>query len=349
MSAEDGIRAVANVYNYAAEHHWENMILCFHGGEPLLAGLRFYERVLNYVRERQPPGCDVDITIQSNLTLLDDAFISLFSQYDIQVSTSLDGPSTIHDRLRPRRDGHGTYNEIVERVDRLRSRGIQVGAICTMNRLNFGHEVEIFAAFKQLGIDFKANHVHSIGAAATGGLGLSADEIADSMIAFFDLWFLGSEPTIKERNTFEIAANLLAGQPVTCVFKPNCQESIICIEFNGEVFACDAIKYSASQDTSLCYGNALEQPFGEILASPNRIRFLSRRSEILGGCPDCRYRDICNGGCVLDSLALNGNLMCKSPMCLGYKRVFGYIEEALWKHKIIQEVTRSVGKPGRLT
>jgi uncharacterized protein len=335
MSSDEATLAISRIYEYATDSKWPDLVICFHGGEPLLAGPQFYEVVFEFARSRQPRECNVEIAIQSNLTLLNESFLSLFSRYSVQVSTSLDGPQELHDRIRSRVNGKGTFKDVVAALHLLKSQGIKTGVICTMNRLNFGFEEGIFAFFKDLEQDFKANHVHNIGAAYNSDLGLTPDEIAQSMIRFFDLWFLDRTPKIKEGNTFEVSVNILTGRPSSCIFKENCQDSIVSIEFDGNVTSCDSIKYIKNQDSTIYYGNIFHQPLSEIMVSCNRREILKRRAALLDGCADCRYSDICNGGCMLDPIVMYGSFLRKTPLCPGYKRVFTHIEEALWENKIV--------------
>ena len=43
-----------------------------------------------------------------------------------------------------------------------------------------------------------------------------------------------------------------------------------------------------------------DDDFTALAASPRRARFLSRSDERPPDCPDCPYRQLCNGGCPRD-------------------------------------------------
>jgi len=331
MSQSQAQLAISGIFEYAAANNWPEMTLCFHGGEPLLAGIEFFDKVLAFAQSHAPKTCNVDFSIQSNLTLFNESYLSLFKEYSVQVSTSLDGPEAIHNKIRPYFGGQGSFQKILWALDQLRANGLKTGIICTINRDNFGLEEEIFSFFKSIAHDFKANHVHEIGAAAVNNLGLSAQQIAHSMIGFFNLWYYDKNPKIRERNTFEIATNLFTHKPSTCVFQKNCQESIICIEPDGFVTPCDAMKYLFPDRAETYYGNIYSQSFNEILNSDNRQKYLGRNTGILTECKNCKYLKICNGGCMLDAISKYGHFTERSPQCPGYKVVFAHIEEVLSK------------------
>ena len=70
----------------------EDATICvsFHGGEPLLAGLEWYQYALHRLQ-----ACfagRLEMHLQSNLWLLDDPFCELFKNFDVSIGSSLDGP-----------------------------------------------------------------------------------------------------------------------------------------------------------------------------------------------------------------------------------------------------------------
>lgn len=180
-------------------------------------------------------------------------------------------------------------------------------------------------------MEFKANHVQHIGSASVNGLGLKPEEVSNSMIKFFDLWFYDKEPKIKEENTFEITINLLTKTPSICSFQENCQKSFFAIEYDGAITTCDPMKY-VSKD--IVYGNILNEPFEDIMNSVTRQEFLQRHIIIKDECNNCSYSVICNGGCQLDSIIEYGNPFHKASMCSGYKKVYKYIDDAIQKSGI---------------
>lgn len=63
---------------------------CFQGGEPTVAGIDYFKDFIDYV-DRVNTGKKITYAIQTNATLLDDAWIELFSKHDFLVGVSLDG------------------------------------------------------------------------------------------------------------------------------------------------------------------------------------------------------------------------------------------------------------------
>ena len=67
--------------------------LIFHGGEPLLAGLPYYQELLQFEIELmvQYEGLSFENSIETNGYLLDDDWIKFFHENDFGVGISIDG------------------------------------------------------------------------------------------------------------------------------------------------------------------------------------------------------------------------------------------------------------------
>ncbi len=74
--------------------------LAWQGGEPTLMGLDFLRRALEVERDALPEGWQVERTIQTNGTLLDDEWAAFLADNDILVGLSIDGPRELHNAYR---------------------------------------------------------------------------------------------------------------------------------------------------------------------------------------------------------------------------------------------------------
>lgn len=81
--------------------------LSVHGGEPLLMGVQRMGTFLGAVREQLPPD-RLRISLQSNGTLLSPEWLTLFSDNDVSLCISADGPRDLQDVFRPYRGGGGS-------------------------------------------------------------------------------------------------------------------------------------------------------------------------------------------------------------------------------------------------
>ena len=90
----------------------------FQGGEPslvpdLLEYGMSYATSLNQVRKRQ-----LKFVLCTNCVNLTDRVLALCKEYDVLISTSLDGPSFLHNRNRGKTD---SYERVISGIERARS------------------------------------------------------------------------------------------------------------------------------------------------------------------------------------------------------------------------------------
>ena len=73
--------------------------IIWHGGEPMLWGINNYRAIFAYMRQ-EFAGYEVQNSMQTNLSLVNDEWIDLFLQYNVRVGFSLDGTADIHSQQR---------------------------------------------------------------------------------------------------------------------------------------------------------------------------------------------------------------------------------------------------------
>lgn len=123
----------------------------FQGGEPLL-NFDVIKHIIKYTEERKG-NHDIQYNVVSNLTLITNEILEYFIRYNIGISTSIDGPEMIHNENRPFRDGSGTYQAVLDSIQKIREKGLHVGAIQTTTRASLAYPREIVRAYKDLGFE----------------------------------------------------------------------------------------------------------------------------------------------------------------------------------------------------
>ncbi len=111
----------------------------WHGGEPTLAGIGFYSRVLELQRRHVPPGWHCINNLQTNGTLLDEQWCRFLAENDFAVGISIDGPARLHDACRPDRRGRPTHARVMRGLRLLREAGIDPDVLCTLNSVTAAH------------------------------------------------------------------------------------------------------------------------------------------------------------------------------------------------------------------
>lgn len=128
----------------------DNVQLTFLGGEPLMnrQGLRSAtEYAANLAAQRQ---VNIKFSMTSNGTLMRAEDARFFEEYRFAITISLDGLKEDHDKLRPFKNGSGTFNQIIEKIQPLLTlqKNMQVSARVTVtpDNMNLAEVLDKFIA-----------------------------------------------------------------------------------------------------------------------------------------------------------------------------------------------------------
>lgn len=117
--------------------------LMFTGGEPFLR-----KDLLDLVEAALAQGALVDIT--TNLSLVDDRVIERLARLaPFEITTSLDGPPAVHDRIR---QAPGNFAHVTTTMRKLREAGIEVDVVCVAQAGNAAHLGEVADIAAGLGV-----------------------------------------------------------------------------------------------------------------------------------------------------------------------------------------------------
>jgi uncharacterized protein len=115
----------------------------WHGGEPLATGRPQLAALMSRFR-------GVEHHIQTNATLIDDAWCEFFLHHQIEVGVSIDGPPS-RTALRVDRAGRSAYDRILRGVEALRRHGIRFAVICVVSDPEPDLAGELYRYFRELG------------------------------------------------------------------------------------------------------------------------------------------------------------------------------------------------------
>jgi uncharacterized protein len=118
----------------------------WHGGEPMSAGR------VRLAALMAPFGPAVEQHLQTNATLIDDAWCDLFEQRRVRVSVSVDGPAEFNG-LRVNRAGLPSYEMIMKGIAVLRRRGLPFSALCVVSDPKPGLAGRLYDFFGELGCE----------------------------------------------------------------------------------------------------------------------------------------------------------------------------------------------------
>lgn len=118
MSEETAKATALRINTHCVSNNIQNIIITFHGGEPLLAG---HKRLQKYyeVFQKEITNASVGYGMQTNAVLIDDDYIKIFKKFNATVSVSIDGPQQIHDKNRVSHSGGPSFDLVYKGLNTL--------------------------------------------------------------------------------------------------------------------------------------------------------------------------------------------------------------------------------------
>ncbi len=129
-------------------HQTTEVNIAWQGGEPTLMGLPFFQRAVALAEQHRRPDQQVLHTIQTNGTLIDDAWAAFFKEHNFLVGLSVDGPRAMHDAYRVNKGGAGTFDQVMAGWAALRRHNVDFNILCTLHAKNADHPVEVYRFFR---------------------------------------------------------------------------------------------------------------------------------------------------------------------------------------------------------
>ncbi|MBN1159555.1 MAG: anaerobic sulfatase maturase [Bacteroidales bacterium] len=315
----------------------------WHGGEPMVAGLDFFRRVAELQRKHKPADRIIINGMQTNGTLLDDAWCKFLSDEKFLVGISIDGPAEFHDINRIDRNGGPSFERVLRGYELLKKYKVVTEILCVVHAENVHHPLKIYRFFKQL----KAQYITFLPLVEKipGSDGkvtestVPAAAFGDFMSVVFDEWVRQDIGKIKVQLFEEAARTAFKQEHTLCIFKETCG-GVPVVERNGDFYSCD---HYVDADHHL--GNIAETPLVELIESDSQREFgKTKRDALPEYCLKCEVKDMCNGECPK-------NRFINTPdgefglnyLCAGYKQFFSHCRPFVdavaseWKYQNLQK------------
>jgi len=315
----------------------------WHGGEPTVLGLDYFKKIVSLQNKYKPANRIIKNGMQTNGTLLNEAWCRFLSEEGFTVGVSLDGPQKLHDRYRVTRDQKPTYEQVIRGLNLLKQYGISCEILCVVNANNVKYPLEIYRFFEELGITF-ISFIPLVEQQRDSENGVSRRSVSpllfgEFLCAIFTEWKERGIGKIKIQIIEEAARTAFNQEHSLCIFRKRCGYVPV-IECNGDFYSCDHYV-----DAQHCLGNIQDKSLLELLESPAQIAFGRKKCDTLPHyCRMCEVRDMCNGECpkyrFLETPDGEPGL---NYLCEGYKLFFTFckpfVEEiaSLWHQQNLAE------------
>ena len=286
-------------------HQTDQVTIAWQGGEPTLMGLDFFRKAVTLAEKFSRPGMTLEHTLQTNGTLLDDAWCTFFKENNFLIGISIDGPRHLHDTYRVDKGGGPTFDRVMRGLRLLQKHGVEFNILTAVNRVNADHPLEVYRFLRDdAGADWLqfipvVERINSDGRT----LYQEGDTVSDRSVLpeqfgrflslIFDEWVRHDVGRVFVQ-TFEASLRNWLGMPSSgmCVFNQTCGLGVA-LEHNGDLYTCD---HFVEPDYLL--GNIQQQHMLELVASPQQRQFgLDKSSQLPQYCLDCDVRFACHGEC----------------------------------------------------
>lgn len=271
-----------------------------HGGEPLLLPDEYIRGFVERLRRHlAPAGVPHDVSVQTNLTRIDDRRIALLEELRISLGISLD----VFGGQRVYGSGRDSQERVLGNLQHLFDTGaadrLGVGAISVLHRENVMHAVRTYEFYRQLGLSYRILPIFSLAETLPGMRRLTlthqqvlaafkdvatAQFASDSQIVVYPLF-----------NFLTAAVNRLLG--VRQAYDPRQGEWALIVNTNG-----DAYNHAEAYSPEGLIGNVYEDTLSEIMNGDARHRVTELRLARAAVCDDCPHGQSCSRLPIVEAL-----------------------------------------------
>jgi serine-type anaerobic sulfatase-maturating enzyme len=334
----------AYIKQYLHSQSSKDVSIAWQGGEPTLMGLDFFERVVELVKIYKKPGQRVSFSLQTNGTLLDDAWCAFFKQHHFLVGISLDGTLELHNAYRVNKAGKGSFDQVKRGWDLLHEHQVDTNILCAVHASNVSDPLEVYHYFRDslnaryiqfIPIVQRQNYQASSPAnpsdllqpgASVSKCSVKPDQFGTFLVDIFDEWVQQDVGQVFIQNFESAVASWCRLPSSICVFQEVCGSSLI-LEHNGDLFSCDHFV-----DPGHRLGNILEQPLVELVKSASQRQFgLDKLEQLPVECKTCDVLFACHGECPRNRFTRTSNAheAGLNYLCPSYKLFFHHIDAPL--------------------
>ena len=348
------------IQQYIASQNTLEVTFSWQGGEPTLLGLEYFKKIVELQR-RHSGGRKINNTLQTNGTLLDDAWCAFFQENSFLIGLSIDGPRKLHDTYRLDKGQKPTFDRVMDGINLLKKHRVEFNTLTVVSASNAKHPLEVYEFLREVGsgyIQFIPLVERLPGeSAVVNGLDFAeppesgqlpspvtrwsvpSELYGDFLITIFNEWVSRDVGKVFVQ-MFDVSLGIWSGHgPGLCLFLENCGEALA-VEHNGDLYSCDHFVYPKYH-----LGNIMNDSLGAMVNSDQQRSFGQAKSETLPKyCRECDVRFACHGECPKHRLLTTPDgEEGLNYLCAGYKKYFHHVDPYMKKMAELMQARKAPG------
>lgn len=317
MSKDILEKSISNVLPY-----YNHITYIWHGGEPLLLPLSFYDKAFEYQEKYRKEGQKVINLMQSNGSLINEETAKYIKSRNIGIGISFDGP--YNEQIR------GCTAETLNGLEYLRKLGERNIVQTVVGAHNVENLVNIYNYFKNLDIGVRFSHIFNAGGAKDDGeLLVDEEKYVYYMCELFDIWSLDSNCKIAVFPFQEIVRIILFNKNKPCTYKL-CQYHWLSIDSDGSIFPCGRYYPEEYKLGNIMDFDNITNAFKTVEYESIIQQFKLRHFKCMQSCPIFKF---CEGGCNNNAILENGLTNIGGFSCITNQKIFIHIQKKLNEFK----------------
>lgn len=293
----------------------------FQGGEPTLAGLRYYERLVELQEKYNAKHVRIQNTIQTNGTLIDDAFAGFLGRHGFLVGLSLDGGRQLHNHHRVDAQGCGTFDRAMDAARLFDRHNVQYNILCVVTNEVARHGQQVYRFMKDNHFKYlqfipclegfgETGNPHAVTPQRYGAF------LKSTFDGYYDDFIKGEYTSVR---LFDNYVGMLAGRPPECCgMGGSCSHNLV-VESDGSVYPCDFYVLDRYR-----LGRIGESSLKDLHTGERAQAFVEESRQVDDRCGECRWYPLCLGGCRRNREPMEQGKHSLNRYCESYQSFFEY-------------------------
>lgn len=313
--------------SYCKEYKIPEVVIIFHGGEPLILGTRFYKNFITQA-ELIVKSTKLKYTLQTNGTLLTVKNISELTKLGIQIGVSIDGSERASENRIYRNSNRHSLKDAVNGYKLLLNNQPNAGILCVINTEI--EPFEIYEYFKELG---SKRYDLLVPETTYSNQDKAVNKLGDWLIKYYNIHKNDTsevKPTIK---IFDIIEDLIYGVETGNEQFGKRYNQAISIKTSGSIEPVDSLKICRNGITFSSL-NVHENDIKDIHNNELMVKYYNAHQDsvLCDKCKQCIIGYLCGGSQLAHRYSETNLFDNESAYCNDIIKLFIHIQNWLYNN-----------------